>query len=292
MICEGVTPVHTASLKRISWFLQLRNILRFPKYSLAPQHPPSRNRRFVIDGFGAARVSTPSKNLEPRISTRPKGSPVPEYLKRQVSPKPVARHDILGKQAVLPTAATGAYQAPKTQNIFWTATTTPRPPSLGQRHAGPKKNLEPDAQNALTDRVFKIQKLIRQLAPQGHRYISPVLPNHQTSDPAALQSRRARSFASHQRTDTLLRANPPKDTADRKQFADESTQPESNGSGDAFDDKSGTDKIPRTSTIHIDGSVLGRWAIQHLERVLGKPATGMTGVDPRASPPRSRVSPF
>jgi hypothetical protein len=44
--------------------------------------------------------------------------------------------------------------------------------------------------------------------------------------------------------------------------------------------------------IHIDGSVLGRWAVQHLERALGKPATGMTGVDPRASPPRSHVSPF
>jgi hypothetical protein len=46
------------------------------------------------------------------------------------------------------------------------------------------------------------------------------------------------------------------------------------------------------TTIHIDGSVLGRWAIQHLEQTLGKPATGMTGVDPRANPPRSRVSPF
>ncbi len=44
--------------------------------------------------------------------------------------------------------------------------------------------------------------------------------------------------------------------------------------------------------IHLDGSALGRWTIQHLERTLGKPATGMTGVDPRASPPRSRVSPF
>jgi hypothetical protein len=49
---------------------------------------------------------------------------------------------------------------------------------------------------------------------------------------------------------------------------------------------------PSATTIHIDGSVLGRWAIQHLERTLGKPATGMTGVDPRANPPRSRVSPF
>lgn len=46
------------------------------------------------------------------------------------------------------------------------------------------------------------------------------------------------------------------------------------------------------STLHIDGSALGRWAVQYLERSLGKPTMGMTGVDPRASVPRSRVAPF
>jgi len=46
------------------------------------------------------------------------------------------------------------------------------------------------------------------------------------------------------------------------------------------------------STIHIDGSVLGRWAIQHLENTLGTPTTGMTAVDPRANVPRSRIAPF
>jgi hypothetical protein len=49
---------------------------------------------------------------------------------------------------------------------------------------------------------------------------------------------------------------------------------------------------PRVSTLYIDGSALGRWTVQHLERALGKPATGMTGVDPRATIPRSRVAPF
>ncbi len=46
------------------------------------------------------------------------------------------------------------------------------------------------------------------------------------------------------------------------------------------------------STLHIDGSALGRWTVQHLERALSKPSTGMTGVDPRAALPRSRVAPF
>ena len=46
------------------------------------------------------------------------------------------------------------------------------------------------------------------------------------------------------------------------------------------------------STVHLDGSSLGRWATQHLERVLSKPPSGITGVDPRATVPRSRVTPF
>ena len=49
---------------------------------------------------------------------------------------------------------------------------------------------------------------------------------------------------------------------------------------------------PQTGTLHIDGAALGRWTVQHLERTLGRPSTGMTGVDPRATLPRSRVAPF
>lgn len=59
-----------------------------------------------------------------------------------------------------------------------------------------------------------------------------------------------------------------------------------------LDGKPNTGRTPSVSTLHLDGSALGRWAIQHLERTLGKPTTGMTGVDPRATLPRSRVAPF
>jgi len=65
---------------------------------------------------------------------------------------------------------------------------------------------------------------------------------------------------------------------------------------EALESGSGSESGPRqasaSSTVHIDGSALGRWAIQHLERTLGKPASGMTGVDPRTNVPRTRVSPF
>ncbi len=49
---------------------------------------------------------------------------------------------------------------------------------------------------------------------------------------------------------------------------------------------------PGASTIHIDGAALGRWAVRHLEKTLSKPAVGMTGIDPRATLPRTRVAPF
>jgi hypothetical protein len=51
-------------------------------------------------------------------------------------------------------------------------------------------------------------------------------------------------------------------------------------------------RSPAASTLHIDGAALGRWTIEHLARTLGKPTTGMTGVDPRLTLPRSRVQPF
>jgi hypothetical protein len=54
----------------------------------------------------------------------------------------------------------------------------------------------------------------------------------------------------------------------------------------------GVSQIPRSFTLHLDGASLGRWTVDHLQRTLSKPASGMTGVDPRAVVPRSRVSPF
>ncbi len=49
---------------------------------------------------------------------------------------------------------------------------------------------------------------------------------------------------------------------------------------------------PQVATLHIDGTTLGRWAVQHLTRTLGGPAKGMTSVDPRSVVPRVRVAPF
>jgi hypothetical protein len=44
--------------------------------------------------------------------------------------------------------------------------------------------------------------------------------------------------------------------------------------------------------LHIDGTNLGRWMVNYLDHALSKPQQGMTGVDPRANPPRTRMTPF
>jgi hypothetical protein len=57
-------------------------------------------------------------------------------------------------------------------------------------------------------------------------------------------------------------------------------------SGEAFE---GPNAI---QTLYLDGASLGRWMVQHLEWTLARPTPGMTGIDPRATLPRSRVAPF
>jgi hypothetical protein len=68
------------------------------------------------------------------------------------------------------------------------------------------------------------------------------------------------------RTQPFPRAGGPRDTQDRKPTGQQ--------------------------VLHLDGAALGRWAIQHLERSLSRPANGITGIDPRATSPRGHVSPF
>ena len=46
------------------------------------------------------------------------------------------------------------------------------------------------------------------------------------------------------------------------------------------------------ATLHVDGAALGRWTIQHLTRVMSRPVSGITSVDPRSIIPRARVAPF
>lgn len=101
----------------------------------------------------------------------------------------------------------------------------------------------------------------------------------------------ARSSYTDDRLERSLRAPPPP-SEEEDRLADKTYQTGRDAPSSAPSYQPQQGKTSSAATVHIDGSALGRWTIQHLERALGKPATGMTGVDPRASPPRSRVSPF
>ena len=48
----------------------------------------------------------------------------------------------------------------------------------------------------------------------------------------------------------------------------------------------------KSGVIHLDSTSLGRWTVEHLAWTLSRESTGMTGIDPRISAPRSRLSPF
>jgi hypothetical protein len=47
-----------------------------------------------------------------------------------------------------------------------------------------------------------------------------------------------------------------------------------------------------TGAIILDGAALAQWVVNYLETALTRPQSGMTGVDPRAAQPMSRLTPF
>jgi len=57
-------------------------------------------------------------------------------------------------------------------------------------------------------------------------------------------------------------------------------------------DQSNGKPSSRSGVIHLDSASLGRWTVEHLAWTLSRESTGMTGIDPRISAPRSRLSPF
>lgn len=58
------------------------------------------------------------------------------------------------------------------------------------------------------------------------------------------------------------------------------------------DSQVGATHSTNLATLHVDGTELGRWTLQHLTRVMNRPAMGITSIDPRSVTPRARISPF
>jgi hypothetical protein len=148
--------------------------------------------------------------------------------------------------------------------------------------AGGERNRE---HGIFGDRTTTSRKLLRSLAPPPAvaREQAFLMERGGVRDSATIDDLRTGQTQS-----VPLAKEQPSSETDRPDQDQSFSTDSSNGDTGGPSNQNG----PAVSTIHIDGSVLGRCAIQYLERALSKPTTGMTGVDPRASLPRSRIAPF
>jgi hypothetical protein len=277
----------------MAWFLRLQRILRFPKAFLAPSSAALLRVKSGVRDPIHDRLKIPFSTTNPVIRTLLSRDRAPAHQRSEVSFQPAAW---LGRSpaGVTPTTPLGIHRGFKRHGAsesdsggIVARSTFLHPPSIEEklqlqyyperREQGP---LEPTADQQMTPRAFHLKNGVQPAVRDMGSWTSP--------------SRLAGSFSRITNTNALLRASPPP-TADEG-GSEQSTRPDSHSEPDVLKTDAHFDqqqsKSPSASTIHIDGSVLGRWAIRHLERTLAKPASGMTGVDPRASLPRGRVSPF
>lgn len=285
--------MHEENATRINWFLQLRKIIRFPKAFLAP-HRPAFRRLPRIRGTFSTDHSDPATVRESTYFSAPTKRILPVDGPERSR---WARLDATNLLTELPgKARLAAMQSPravKTIELVKDAKATLAHSRNGSIYPAPQRLVRAstsDLQPPLPSPSAMNGDLER---PQKHASNSKVLRFH----PPAYMASQARPNSPRSRQkggDTLVRAEPPPMDypSDVGKPSDEKRQPNRFAAEERDEHVSPSRASTQAVTVHIDGSALGRWAIQHLERVLGKPATGMTGVDPRSSPPASCVSPF
>jgi hypothetical protein len=283
-----------ADATRVAWFLSLQRILHFPKYYMAPSTHPRIGNRLAGSAHDAISVGLPSNHDGAATSTQPR------YSVLASSPSPNrATPSIDGTVTVTaPRFRTEAASGPVSKFSPWQAPAN-LPPMMGADRA---TRIYTGAKSPAKRQSLDIPERYRPVASSSYGSFGsvrsiPLAPSHVLSTRQSLRQSE-NGFAPQPESagvdQTFLDQHPhliddvplldqhPSSQYDRRPQEPNGTvgnnQSRHNGSA--------------VSTIHIDGSALGRWTIQHLERALGKPATGMTGVDPRAAIPRSRVAPF
>jgi hypothetical protein len=283
-----------ADATRITWFLGLQRILRFPRFFLAPSIF-SRSRRGP-----AADLSDAAPSEGSVFQHRPAALP----LKRHPRQDPFAER----RRSTPPIVGMNGPVSPRLMTKIMTErlpNKAPRQLPLGIRVI-PGSNLSFERLNRVNpaaggvmlgggQRNLPMMNLVH--ASSGSSKSTALAP---LLDPAPVpRSPERRGDHAPRRTiaggsndlfrssSSVLAAQP---FHSKQRFAGDqmSFSPDRDGTA-ATEPQRGKSTV---STIHIDGSALGRWAVQHLERALNKPATGMTGIDPRAAVPRSRVAPF
>jgi hypothetical protein len=282
---------------RTAWFLALQHVLRFPKYAMAPSQsllPKFRGRaRHHVDvpvsavsrssaapavwhQSGGIRLASPFIGGSPMQSVIKPYSEPPSLKTQLVSLSTLSHAPRLSSNFIQITTQSRT-RSPR--NDFVRPAALGRPFTLIRRAPGspipinaPDKSSQLQARFVPLHTVSAVQGIMRSDAINSvrfsHRGVSP------RAQKMSVKPVNAPLFVSQGPTDT-----------DRAR-----SEPLEAGAS-----PSGTrqqDSPPSASTLHIDGAALGRWTIQHLARALGKPAAGMTGVDPRANIPRNRVQPF
>jgi hypothetical protein len=285
-------PVNTA--ERITWFLALQDIQGVQRFPMAPRllrFLPRKSLATDNETLSEVTGSGSHKLLNPRSLLR-----IPQHLQFESIAKPasisidsgakVARR---GLMSLLPQRMNCAVSRQPAASVQRTSSATGLSlPAFAQRlsrHVISSGSLA-GVRSRWTNPVYPsvsatvVPGLDRQVWRSGENILNsePWRPN---PAPVGKDGPWPRG--------TLTSRDGPAENRNEA-FSDNYTRPPN---GDKLGLESQSSSRPGSgSTLHLDGAALGRWTIDHLGHVLGKPSTGMTGVDPRASIPRSRISPF
>ena len=279
---------------RIAWFLGLQRISHFPKYFMAPPAVYRRNRRSAASDLETAGKGVPSYHTEPAGLARSNRGPILAFAKIQ---RPNSPAETMGVRTMLPFVR-GAASEVRSGTSPWRAVSNLGIMGTSVRASEPYIGHQVPARRD----IFSHQESRRSIFGSGSlgfisKQPASLAPNHASSLehhfgefdpyptplPIAAGTRKI-TFGQHPHL--------PRDQFTLNEEAASRYQPSSSSRDGTPEGNQPQRHSPTVSTLHIDGSALGRWAVQHLERALGKPTIGMTGVDPRATIPRSRVAPF
>jgi hypothetical protein len=309
--------MHTANAKRIAWFIRLQSILRFQKQHFAPRHAALRPQIPTKNDFPArssgyvalAKLATFSAGYNSILALGSKQStlvdgPIGSSSMLAAHVRALAtKTDVLGTGETRdgPLAALRLIKGLGTERQLLQGPGQPHPVRVVQTSTPVEadrflaKILEVKHPK-FPARPWPINKLANGLTATLRRStVSNALSLPAVGTARAFRPPSTRYSFVDVGDESSLRARPPPtdEQFGLNGFANQASQIGQESRAGTSGYQPHPCKASSSATmIHIDGSVLGRWAIQHLERALGTPATGMTGVDPRASLPRSRVSPF
>jgi hypothetical protein len=283
-----------ADAKRIAWFLSLGRILHFPRFFLAPPTIVRPGRGFVaFDPETASRGGTPPQSEHATLA-RPSGVRPPSLSTISAATSSIDR---TSPTNILRVVRANACK-PVSSFSPWRSISNFGPVAK-QKQVSEKYNWHQSAvrlefaiprdRNRLIDGSREPRTVSQVTTPFAPIHVST--PDQRLAkfepyrDPAPIDA--GTGEINFERPPFLPHEQPALTQGSAGRYQSASMI----GNGTAERNQPQRSR-PTVATLHIDGAALGRWTVQHLERALGKPATGMTGVDPRATIPRSRVAPF